>query len=178
KLTIRAGEKVAILGPNGSGKSTLLKLLSGLYFTQKGEIKCDGLDMRQISERDLRRNINYFTQEVNLFNGTLRQNITFDDTEISDDVIIDVLQQTGLGGLLSSHPHGLDLPIKDGGIGLSVGQKQSVQIARMLLGKHNILLLDEPTASLDPNIEARLIQRLKQFSRDKTLILVTHRMPI
>ena len=89
-----------------------------------------------------------------------------------------VLHQTGLSNFLTSHPHGLDLVIKDGGKGLSVGQKQSVQVARMLLSNSQVLLLDEPTASLDPNVEASIIRTLANFSESKTFIAVTHRTPI
>lgn len=178
KLVIRAGEKVAILGTNGSGKSTLLKLLSGIQFAQQGEIRCDGVDLRQIASRDVRQSISVVAQEIQLFNGTLRQNLTFGDNRISDEQIMQVLNQTGLAGFLTSHPYGLDLMIKDGGAGLSVGQKQSVQLARMLLSQSDILLLDEPTASLDPTVEAQVIQTLARFAEHKTLVLVTHRTPI
>lgn len=179
QLTITPGEKIGILGPNGSGKSTLLKLLSGLQFAQQGEIKCDSIDIRQLSSRDIRQQITYVTQETQLFSGTLRQNLTLGDLEVSDEEIMQVLRMTGLANFLSSHPYGLDLMIKDGGVGLSVGQKQSVQLARMLLRKQSkVLLLDEPTASLDPNVEGLIIQSLAQFAHNKTMVVVTHRTPI
>lgn len=179
QLTITPGEKIGILGPNGSGKSTLLKLLSGLQFAQQGEIKCDGIDVRQLASRDIRQQMTYVTQETQLFSGTLRQNLTLGELDVSDEEIMQALKMTGLANFLSSHPYGLDLVIKDGGVGLSVGQKQSVQLARMLLRKRSkILLLDEPTASLDPNVEGLVIQSLSQFARDKTMIAVTHRTPI
>lgn len=179
QLTIRPGEKIGILGPNGSGKSTLLKLLSGLQFAQQGEIKFDGIDVRQLASRDIRQQMTYVTQETQLFSGTLRQNLTLGELDVSDEDIMQALRLTGLANFLSSHPYGLDLVIKDGGAGLSVGQKQSVQLARMLLRKQSkVLLLDEPTASLDPNVESLVIQTLAQFARNKTMIAVTHRTPI
>lgn len=179
QLTIRPGEKIGILGPNGSGKSTLLKLLSGLQFAQQGEIKFDGIDVRQLASRDIRQQMTYVTQETQLFSGTLRQNLTLGELDVSDEDIMQALRLTGLANFLSSHPYGLDLVIKDGGAGLSVGQKQSVQLARMLLRKQSkVLLLDEPTASLDPSVESLVIQTLAQFARNKTMIAVTHRTPI
>ena len=114
------GEKIAILGPNGSGKSTLLRLLSGLQYPDKGEVKLDGVDMRQIFSQDIRDAISIVNQEVQLFSGTLRQNLTFNNAAISDERVIFVLNQVGLGNFLAAHPHGLDLVIKDGGKGLSV----------------------------------------------------------
>lgn len=177
-LTIRPGEKIGILGPNGSGKSTFLRLLSGLQYPNAGEVKIDGIDIRQIFSNDIRNAISVVNQEIQLFSGTLRQNLTFNNPSISDQKIMEVLSQTGLANFLTSHPYGLDLMIKDGGRGLSVGQKQSVQLARMLLSDSKILLLDEPTASLDPNIEGSIINTLSNFSKDKTFITVTHRMPI
>ena len=177
-LTIRAGEKIGILGPNGSGKSTLLRLLSGLQYPLKGEIKLDGIDIRQIFSGDLRNAISTVSQEIQLFSGTLRQNLTFNNPSINDDTIMSVLHQTGLSNFLPSHPHGFDLMINDGGTGLSVGHKQSVQVARMLLSNSQVLLLDEPTASLDPNVEASIIRTLANFSESKTFIAVTHRTPI
>lgn len=178
RLVIRPGEKIGILGPNGSGKSTLLKLLAGLYLPQQGELKFDGIDVRQISSKDLRREIAYNTQEAQLFNGTLRDNLTFGNRRISDEQLIHVLHQTGLGEFLQAHPYGLDLPIRDGGSGLSVGQKHSVQLARVFLSQANILLLDEPTASFDPQVEQHVIRHIHQFSKDKTFLVVTHRTPI
>lgn len=177
-LVIRPGEKIGILGPNGSGKSTFLRLLSGLQYPNSGELKIDGIDIRQIFSGDIRNAISVINQEIQLFSGTLRQNLTFNNPMITDEQIMRVLAQTGLSNFLTAHPHGLDLMIKDGGRGLSVGQKQSVQLARMLLSNSKILLLDEPTASLDPNIEGSIINTLANFSKDKTFITVTHRMPI
>lgn len=177
-LVIRPGEKIGILGPNGSGKSTFLRLLSGLQYPNSGELKIDGIDIRQIFSADIRNAISVINQEIQLFSGTLRQNLTFNNPAIRDEQIMAVLAKTGLSNFLTNHPHGLDLMIKDGGRGLSVGQKQSVQLARMLLSNSKILLLDEPTASLDPNIETSIINTLANFSKDKTFITVTHRMPI
>lgn len=178
RLVIRPGEKIAILGNNGSGKSTLLKLLAGLYLPQQGEIKLDGIDSRQIASKDLRQNIAYNTQEAQLFNGTLRDNLTFGDKRITDEMLIDVLHKTGLSNFLQAHPHGLDLPILDGGSGLSVGQKHSLQLARVFLSNSPIILLDEPTASFDPEVEHHVIDGIRKFTADKTLLVVTHRTPI
>lgn len=177
-LTIKAGERIAILGQNGSGKSTLLRCLAGLHSPDAGRVSVDGMDLRQIDTRDLRRAIGYLPQDTLLFNGTLRDNLIFRRSDIGDEYLVAALRKTGLGTYIQSHPSGLDMRIHDGGAGLSVGQRQSVGLARLILADHGNVLLDEPTASLDTAIEASVIERLSEWIEGRTFIVATHRVPI
>ncbi|MEC9199559.1 MAG: ATP-binding cassette domain-containing protein [Pseudomonadota bacterium] len=177
-LKIPAGEAVAVLGVNGSGKSTFLKLLSGLYAPSSGRLLIDGVDMGQIAPRDLRRNIGYLGQDVRLFAGTLRENLNLHQLERDDDRLYEALDFAGLGPFVKAHHKGLDLEITDGGQGLSVGQRQSIGWARIWLQNPPIVLLDEPTASLDQTLEATLVSRLGTWLKGRTTVVATHRLPI
>ena len=176
KLTIRPGERIAILGPIGSGKSTLLKVLAGLYAPTKGQVLLDGLDIHQISRETLSERLGYLQQDHRLFQGTLRENLLIGMAAPDDDVLQEALIKTGLINLVASHSSGLDLPISEGGRGLSGGQKQLVAFTRLLLTKPNVFLLDEPTASMDNRQEQRCLQVLKQALLDgQTFIVSTHK---
>lgn len=177
-LTIQPGQTLAVLGTNGSGKSTLLKLLSGLYAPGSGSILIDGAEMGQIDPRDLRRSVGYLGQDVRLFNGTLRDNLNLTMMERDDDRLYEALDFAGLGQFVKGHPQGLDLAIRDGGEGLSVGQRQSIGWARLWLQNPDICLLDEPTAALDQTLEQTLISRLETWLADRTAVVATHRVPI
>ena len=179
KLHIKAGERIAILGAIGSGKSTLLKILSGLYAPTQGRILLDGLDIQQISRESLSEQVGYLQQDHRLFEGTLRENLLIGLPAPSDDVMRDALIKTGLIKLVASHSSGLDLSISEGGQGLSGGQKQLVAFTRLLLTKPTILLMDEPTASMDNRQELQCINVLsKEFGQGSTLIVATHKMPL
>lgn len=175
---IRPGQSIAILGANGSGKSTLLKLMSGLYAPSTGRILLDGTDMGQIAPRDLRRSIGYLGQEVRLFTGTLRDNLNLNLLEQDDDRLFAALDFAGLGQFVKTHPKGLDLEIRDGGLGLSIGQRQSIGWARLWLQDPRVCLLDEPTAALDQTLEKTLISRLETWLEGRTAVIATHRVPI
>lgn len=180
QLNIQAGEKIAILGSIGSGKSTLLKLLSGLYATTEGRILLDGLDMNQISRESLSEQIGYLQQDHRLFQGTLRENLLIGMPTPADDVIQTALVRTGLIRLVASHSSGIDLPISEGGKGLSGGQKQLVAFTRLVLTNPTIWLLDEPTASMDNLQEQQCLQVIAQELQKggKTLIVSTHKMAL
>lgn len=176
RLIIRPGERIAILGPIGSGKSTLLKILAGLYAPTTGRVLLDGLDIHQISRETLSERLGYLQQDHRLFQGTLRENLLIGMAAPDDDAMQEVLIKTGLINLVSSHSSGLDLPISEGGRGLSGGQKQLVAFTRLLLTKPNVFLLDEPTASMDNRQEQRCLQVLKQELIDgQTFIVSTHK---
>lgn len=177
-LKINPGQRIAVLGANGSGKSTMLKLLSGIYRPTKGRVLIDGVDMGQVMPRDLRRNIGYLSQDVRLFSGTLRDNLNLTMLERDDDRLLEALDFAGLGPFVRNHPKGLDLEIKDGGEGLSIGQRQSIGWARLWLQDPVVCLLDEPTAALDQTLEATLVSRLQSWLEGRTAILATHRLPI
>lgn len=177
-LAILPGQRVAVLGANGSGKSTLLRLLSGLYAPSRGRLLIDGTEMGQIAPRDLRRAIGYLGQDVRLFAGSLRENLTLNLLERDDDRLMQALDFAGLGPFVKSHPRGLDLELGDGGMGLSIGQRQSVGWARLWLQNPSVCLLDEPTAALDQRLEATLISRLEHWLEGRTVVIATHRMPI
>lgn len=176
KLVIQPGERIAILGPIGSGKSTLLKLLSGLYAPTSGRILLDGLDIQQISRESLSEQVGYLQQDHRLFQGTLRENLLIGMPAPNDDVLHEALQKTGLINLVANHSSGLDLPISEGGRGLSGGQKQLVASTRLLLTKPSVLLIDEPTASMDNRQEQRCIQVLRgELQQGQTLVVSTHK---
>jgi len=177
-LKITPGQRIAVLGPNGSGKSTLLKLLSGIYRPSRGRVLIDGVDMGQVMPRDLRRSIGYLGQEVRLFSGTLRENLNLTLLERDDDRLLAALDFAGLGPFVRGHPKGLDLPISDGGEGLSIGQRQSIGWARLWLQDPVVCLLDEPTAALDQTLESTLVDRLGTWLQGRTAVIATHRLPI
>ncbi len=175
-LTIKAGERIAILGPIGSGKSTLLKVLSGLYAPTQGRVLLDGLDVQQISRETLNEQFGYLQQDHRLFEGTLRENLLIGMPDPPDDVLNEALQKTGLINIVSNHSSGLELPISEGGRGLSGGQKQLVAFTRLLLTKPQVFFLDEPTASMDNRQEQRCIRVLQEeLQRGQTLIVSTHK---
>ncbi|WP_413499168.1 type I secretion system permease/ATPase [Buttiauxella gaviniae] len=177
-LEIQQGERVAVLGRNGAGKSTLLQALAGGVDLVNGDVRLDNLSMTQIDMADLRRNIGFLSQNARLFYGTLRENLTLGAPHASDEAIFEVLEISGAGNFVKHLPKGLDHGIMEGGAGLSGGQRQSILLARMLLRSPNIVLLDEPTASLDDHTEREFIQRLGQWLGNRTLIVATHRVPM
>ncbi|MCO4784805.1 MAG: type I secretion system permease/ATPase [Marinomonas atlantica] len=174
-LHIKSGEKVAIIGRIGSGKSTLGKLMMGLYEPKSGALRADGIDMRQINPVDLRRNVGAVSQDVSLFYGSIKDNICFGVPFIEDEAIIRAAELSGVSEFANRKASGLDSVVGERGQHLSGGQRQSVAIARALLFDPNILVLDEPTASMDNTTEARMRRRLANVIADKTLILITHK---
>ena len=175
-LQIRKGEKVAILGVIGAGKSTLLKILSGMYKPSTGKIFIDDIDMNQISRNNLSETIGYLPQETKLFSGTLRDNLAFGIIEVSDEDILEASKTTGLINLIASLPQGLDTEVPEGGDSVSGGQKQLIAITRMLIAKSNVLMLDEPTSSMDEGTERYILNVLKNtVKEEQTMIIVTHK---
>ena len=174
-LRIRAGERVAILGRVGSGKSTLQKLILGLYRPSAGALLIDGIDQRQLDPAELRRHIGYVQQDVMLFYGSLRENLTLGAPFADDAQVLRAAQVAGILDFVNAHPQGFAMPVGERGESLSGGQRQGVGLARALINDPPILLLDEPTASMDHSSEEEVKRRLGEFARDKTLIVVTHR---
>ncbi|AXH16067.1 type I secretion system permease/ATPase [Malaciobacter mytili] len=174
-LTINQGEKVAILGKIGSGKSTLLKLIMNLYEPTKGSVLIDGVDIRQIDPVDLRNAIGSVPQEPFLFMGTIKDNITIGEQYVSDEELLRVSKIAGLNEFLGKHEAGYDLIVGERGEGLSGGERQAVTLARALISNPNILMLDEPTNSMDRQTEKMFINRVEEIVEDKTLIVVTHK---
>ncbi|MBQ0936826.1 type I secretion system permease/ATPase [Ideonella paludis] len=172
---IRPGERVALIGRVGSGKSTMQKLMMGLYQPKSGSVLLDGIDINQLDPADLRRNMAYVSQDVLLFYGSLRENITFGLPFADDSAVVAAAEAAGMADFVNRHPEGFDLNVGERGEQLSGGQRQSVGLARALLHNSPILLLDEPTSAMDFSTEAAITQRLTEFSRDKTVVLVTHR---
>lgn len=177
QLVIRAGDKIGILGPIGGGKTSLLRLLSGMYKPQQGRILLDDMELSQISKPMLAEHVGYLQQEGRLFAGTLRDNLVLGMMDPGDGVILEAAKRTGLmAAVISAHPKGLQQEIFEGGSGLSGGQRQLVNLTRVFLRKPSIWLLDEPTASIDRNLEVQVIAALKQSLTAKdTLVMVTHK---
>ncbi|WNL28700.1 ATP-binding cassette domain-containing protein [Arcobacter cryaerophilus gv. pseudocryaerophilus] len=176
ELNIKQGEKVAILGAIGSGKSTFLKILAGLYKPTKGFVYLDGIDMQLIKRDFLTENMSYLPQTTKLFAGTLRDNLIFGMIGISDEQIIEAAKLTGLIGLINALPNGLDTVVPEGGESVSGGQKQLIALTRMIVANKKIILLDEPTASMDEGTERQIISMLHQkLSPEQTMVVVTHK---
>ncbi len=174
-FSIQPGEHVAILGRNGSGKTTLEKLIAGLYQPDSGTVLIDGIDVRQIDPAELRRNIGCVAQEVDLFFGSLRDNIAMGMPQASDEKILEAVRLSGLTDFVNQHPLGLAMPVGEHGKLLSGGQRQSVTLARALLIDPPILLMDEPTGSMDHTSEEECKRRIAEFAKGKTLVVITHR---
>lgn len=174
-LSVRPGEKIGIIGRSGSGKSSLAKLIVGLYQADAGSLLVDGIDVRQLDVSDLRHNIGYVPQDIQLFSGTLRDNLVTGARYVEDELVLQAAELAGVHEFARLHPKGYELQVGERGQNLSGGQRQNVALARALLLDPPILLLDEPTSSMDNTGEERLKQRLSAVIGTKTLLLVTHR---
>jgi len=175
-LAFAPGERVAILGSVGSGKSTLIKILSGLYKPSAGNVFLDNVDITQLAPEFVREHMGYLPQDVRLFQGTLRENLTLGMPSPSDSQILRAAAMTGLDLVIQGHPKGMELEISEGGKGLSGGQRQLVGITRMLLQQPRIMLLDEPTASMDAQLENRVMHHLfNELAPESLLVVVTHK---
>ncbi len=177
-LSIRPGEKIAVLGRNGAGKSTLLQLLAGMREPVSGQLNLDGLTMNLIDTADVRRDIGMLSQNATLFFGTLRENLTMGAPHASDQDMLDALLMSGADSFVQALPGGLDYMIQEGGSGLSGGQRQAILLARLFIRQPNVVLLDEPTAWLDVGSEQQLIGRLEPWLQGRTLVVATHRMAV
>jgi ATP-binding cassette subfamily C protein LapB len=174
-LKISAGEKVAIIGKVGSGKTTIEKLMQGFYDPDSGAVRIDGADLRQVDPADLRRSMGYVPQDIMLFYGSVRENIVLGTPYADDNDILQVATIAGVMDFVNQHPHGFDMQVGERGEYLSGGQRQAIAIARALLVNPPILMLDEPSNSMDNSTEAILKRQLCEYAKHKTLILVTHR---
>jgi len=172
------GQKVALVGKMGSGKSTMSKLIAGILEPTSGSILLDGVDVRQIDQADIRKNIGVMLQDSWLFSGTIRENIQMGFNEYEDAHVLNICKVAGVDDFIGSQPKGYDLEIRERGIGLSGGQRQTINLARSLLHDPKIILLDEPTSSMDQGTEQKVVNSLDEFVQEKTLVVVTHRNPI
>jgi ATP-binding cassette subfamily C protein LapB len=170
-----AGQKVAIVGRMGSGKSTISRLISGLIEPNEGAVLIDGVDLRQIDKSDVRRNVGVMLQETWLFSGTVKENLQMGFYEYDDSHLLNIAKISGVDDFAAAHPQGYEMVLGERGEGVSGGQRQSINLARALLHDPNLLVLDEPTSSMDTATEKSVIERLKDWAGARTIVMVTHR---
>lgn len=172
------GETIAFVGPSGSGKTTLVKLLVGLYHPKSGQILYDNIDSKEISFDELREQIGFVTQDTQLFAGSIKENLLFVNERATDDEIVLALKKASCHNLLARAQNGIDTLIGEGGVKVSGGEKQRLSIARALLRKPKLLVLDEATSSLDSITEEEITETIKEINADKNIItiLIAHRL--
>ncbi|MGI6246326.1 MAG: ABC transporter ATP-binding protein [Pseudochelatococcus sp.] len=175
-LTIAPGETVAFVGPSGSGKTTICSLLPRFYEADSGAIAIDGIDIRDMTLRSLRRNIGIVQQDVFLFAGTIRENVAYGRLDAGEDEIREAVRRARLDDLIAALPEGLDTVIGERGVKLSGGQKQRLAIARIFLRNPPILILDEATSALDTETERAIQQSLGELSQGRTTLVIAHRL--
>ena len=177
-FTIEPGEHVALLGRIGSGKSTIARLILGLYPPEEGVVMIDGTDVRQFEPTSLRHHIGASLQESVLLTGSVRENISLGRQHIDDAELLRAAELSGTHSFMGQIANGYDLKLADRGEGLSGGQRQSIAIARALAGRPQIAVLDEPTSAMDTQTETGVLQRLQQDLEGRTLVLITHKLPV
>jgi len=175
-MLIPAGKTVAVVGPSGSGKTTLCHLIPRFYEVQSGEIRLDGIDIRDIEINSLRKNIGIVQQDVFLFATTIMENIRYGKLTASDQDVIEAAKSAELDDFVRSLPDGYDTYVGERGLLLSGGQKQRVSIARVFLKNPPVLLLDEATSALDTQTELRIQHALERLSKGRTCIVIAHRL--
>lgn len=175
-FSVKKGERIAILGKTGSGKSTIEKLLLGFYETTEGSILVDGIESNQIHPVTLRDSVAHVPQESYLFFGTLKENVNFKSPNASDQVLWNALEIAGIAEIVRDHPQGVEMIIAEGGKNLAGGIRQAIVIARAFVKNTPVILLDEPTNSMDTQMEAKVRENLMKVSQFKTLILITHKV--
>jgi len=174
-IQIKQGEKIAVMGKNGSGKTTLIKLISGIYSPSQGSLTFNHLNIDEIDQTTFREKLAVVLQDFQLFSGSIKENLVMGRNWIDDKAIQNAIELSGLNTFLNTIPGGLEYKLSDKGKSLSRGQMQSIALARAIAGKPEMLLLDEPTASLDINSEQQLLENLN-LGQFKTIIVVTHRL--
>jgi ATP-binding cassette, subfamily B, bacterial MsbA len=175
-LSIRHGQRVALVGPNGSGKTTLLSLVNRMFDPNDGRVLVDGVDIKTVRVRSLRAQVGVVTQETVLFRGTIRQNIAYGSWGASQEKIVAAAMQARAHEFISRLPLGYETPVAEQGLSLSGGQRQRIAIARAILRDPAILLLDEATSMVDSESEAQIAQALAEFSTGRTCLIVAHRL--
>ena len=175
-LRVPRNGMMAIVGGSGAGKSTLIDLIAGVQRPESGAVLIDGTDLGQLDLVSWRRRIGYVTQDVIVFNDTLRNNLLFSHPQAGDGAIEDGLRAAQLADLVQTLPRGLDTILGEGGVRLSGGQKQRLALARALIGKPELLLLDEATSSLDNESERKIQRAIESIANTLTIVVVAHRL--
>jgi len=173
---VKPGERVAIVGPTGSGKSTLIKLIPRFYDPTSGRILIDGIDIRDVKIRSLRKHIGIVHQDVMLFAGTIKENITYGKPNASMKEVIEAAKAAGIHEFILSLPKGYETNVAERGVSLSGGQRQRIAIARTLILNPKVLILDDPTSNLDAETEAKVAEALKKLVEGRTVFIVTQRL--
>ncbi len=174
-FSIKEGERVGIIGRVGSGKSTIARLILKLYEPSSGVMLADDTDYRQIDPVDLRKNMAYISQETQLFQGSVRDNITAFRPNASEEEVLACAREAGVDSFVSRHPMGYDAPVGEMGSQLSGGQRQAIALARAMITKPRVLICDEPTSSMDTQSEAAFLSHIKEQTQGRTYILITHK---
>jgi len=159
----------------GSGKSTLARLVAGLLEPTEGAVLIDGVDLRQIDRSDVLRNVGVMLQDTWLFSGTVKENLQMGFFEYDDAHLLEIARIAGVDDFVATHPQGYDMELRERGEGLSGGQRQSINLARALLHDPALLVLDEPTSSMDTATEKAVLERLRHWAAGRTMVMVTHR---
>jgi ABC-type multidrug transport system fused ATPase/permease subunit len=174
-LSVRAGEKIAIVGPSGVGKTTLMSLILRFYRPTSGEILFDGQPASDFELSSLRRRIGYVSQQPRLLASSIEANLRYGNPDADPEQVIEAARVSGIHDFIESLPNGYETHLGEKGINLSAGQRQRISIARALIKDPDILILDEPSAALDHDTERSLFDLLPEMVRQKTLFVVTHR---
>ncbi|WJY27118.1 MULTISPECIES: ABC transporter ATP-binding protein [Sporosarcina] len=175
-LSIRSGQTIAFVGPSGAGKTTICSLIPRFYDVDAGQITIDGIDVRDMTQRSLRRQIGIVQQDVFLFTGTVKENIAYGDLSAPDEAIYEAARRAHLEDFVAGLPEGYETQIGERGLKLSGGQKQRLAIARMFLKNPPILILDEATSALDTETERIIQESLAELSENRTTLVIAHRL--
>jgi ATP-binding cassette subfamily B protein len=175
-FTVKAGETIALVGPTGAGKSTIVNLLSRFYDVQKGEVRIDGYDIKNVSVASLREQMGVMTQDNFLFSGTVRDNIRYGKLDATDAEIEAAAKAVNVHDFIMKMEEGYDTKIKERGAGLSIGQRQLLAFARTMVSAPRILILDEATSSIDTHTELLVQQGIETLLKGRTSFVVAHRL--
>jgi ATP-binding cassette subfamily B protein/subfamily B ATP-binding cassette protein MsbA len=175
-LDIRPGETVAFVGETGAGKTTIIKLLARFHDPTSGCVRVDGNDLRTVTQASLRRQMGIVLQDPFLFNGTVKENILFGRLDATDEEVIAAAKAVGAHGFITALKKGYDSPVEEGGVLLSVGQRQLISFARALLADPRILILDEATSSVDTQTEGIIQRALARLFEGRTSFVIAHRL--
>ena len=175
-MTIDGGKTTALVGYTGAGKSSILNLIPRFYDCEKGDIKIDNQSIYSLRVKDLRKNISIVTQDITLFDDTIKNNIIYANPNASKDEIIQVAKNSFALDFIEKLPEGFDTIIGENGVRLSGGEKQRISIARAMLKKTPIILLDEATSSLDAETESKIQRAMEVLTENKTTLVIAHRL--